>query len=588
MPRARKRRAPEESHDEPPPGNDSQTVNQPSVGEVPRFHPSAQQLEEFGIVLRDFYPPEMSNERCHAYTNGTLLRPIEELQQAYEETQDERRSVEPHRAVVHWFKSDLRLEDNRALQLASQVAQEHKIPLICLYILSPEDLTAHLCSPARVDFTLRNLRVLKEVLGERDIPLYMETQDKRQAIPGRIVELCQQWGANHIFANLEYEVDELRREARLIRRCARQGIKFEAVHDTCVVTPGALASQQGNQYAVYTPWYRAWCTFLRQNPENLEVIDAPASNPAGARKQLAADLFASEVPPAPSNKTLSDEEKKRFRTLYPEGEESALERLQKFLDSAGRQYADNRNYMEKQATSVLSPYLAAGVLSARTAVSRAQAANRHQLTGANAGLSTWISEVAWRDFYRHVLVHWPFICMNKCFKPEFTNVEWEYDEETFCAWSEGRTGYPLVDAAMRQLRHCAWMHNRPRMVVSSFLAKDLLIDWRRGERFFMEHLVDGDFASNHGGWGFGSSTGVDPQPYFRIFNPVLQSERFDRDGEYIRRWVPELRDVKGAAIHDPYHRGAEAIAAKQGYPRPIVDHSASRGRALARYKRALQ
>lgn len=175
--------------------------------------------------------------------------------------------------------------------------------------------------------------------------------------------------------------------------------------------------------------------------------------------------------------------------------------------------------------------------------------------------------------------------MNKCFKPEFTSLEWEYNADNFTAWCEGRTGYPVIDAAMRQLASDAWMHNRARMAVSSFLSKDLLIDWRCGEQYFMSHLIDGDFASNHGGWGFGSSTGVDPQPYFRIFNPLRQSERFDPDGDYIRTWVPELRQIEGKAVHDPYQRGAADTAEKHGYPRPIVDHSESRKTALDRYKR---
>src|SRR3569833_54481 len=153
--------------------------------------------------------------------------------------------------------------------------------------------------------------------------------------------------------------------------------------------------------------------------------------------------------------------------------------------------------------------------------------------------------------------------MNKPFKPEYSNISWSYDKSQFAAWSEGRTGFPIVDAAMRQLNEMGWMHNRCRMIVASFLSKDLLIDWRMGERYFMEHLVDGDFASNNGGWGFAASVGVDPQPYFRIFNPLLQSERFDPDGEYIRRWVPELRGLRGSAIHDPYGRGAEAEAKKK-------------------------
>ena len=176
------------------------------------------------------------------------------------------------------------------------------------------------------------------------------------------------------------------------------------------------------------------------------------------------------------------------------------------------------------------------------------------------------------------------LSMNKPFKPEYTNIQWEYNMDHFKAWCEGRTGYPIVDAAMRQIRQIGYMHNRCRMIVASFLAKDLLLDWRMGERYFMEHLIDGDFASNNGGWGFAASTGVDPQPYFRIFNPLLQSEKFDREGEFIRKWLPELRDIPGRAIHDPYGRGEGARAAKAGYPRPIVEHKTARDRALARYK----
>lgn len=170
---------------------------------------------------------------------------------------------------------------------------------------------------------------------------------------------------------------------------------------------------------------------------------------------------------------------------------------------------------------------------------------------------------------------------------EYTNIEWEYDADLFDKWCRGVTGFPIVDAAMRQLNHMGYMHNRCRMIVASFLAKDLLIDWRMGERYFMEHLIDGDFASNNGGWGFSASTGVDPQPYFRIFNPLLQSEKFDAEGDYIRKWVPELAEVEGKAVHDPYGRGAGVVAERNGYPRPVVDHKESRGRALKRYKDGL-
>ncbi|KAJ5108209.1 Cryptochrome/DNA photolyase class 1 [Penicillium angulare] len=551
------------------------------------LHPKAQETEDFGIVLRDFYPPEMGNERCQAYNDGTLERPMATLEKACSETADGRSSTEIGKAVVHWFRSDLRLHDNRALRKAFEIAQDNQVPLICLYIMSPEDLTAHLISPARVDFTLRTLQRLQRDLAELDIPLHMESQAHRKNIPSRVVELLQKWEANHLCANMEYEVDELRRDAKLVHLCAKKNIDFTPSHDTCVVPPGALSTQQGKQYAVYTPWYRSWLAFLKENPDYLELSEEPGSNPGNAR-QAFPSLFDCELPAVPENKRLTTEEEKRIQKLYPAGEHEGLQRLEKFLEEKGRQYEEKRNIMASQHTSILSPYFASGALSARTAVAAAKGANKNHLDRYDQGYITWISEVAWRDFYKHVLVHWPFICMNKCFKPEHTNIEWEYDSEQFQAWCDGKTGFPIVDAAMRQLSHAKWMHNRTRMVVSSFLSKDLLIDWRRGERHFMENLVDGDFASNHGGWGFGSSTGVDPQPYFRIFNPLRQSERFDPDGEYIRHWVPELRDVTGKAIHDPYERGSGAIAEKNGYPRPIVDHAASRERALERYKKALQ
>jgi deoxyribodipyrimidine photo-lyase len=174
--------------------------------------------------------------------------------------------------------------------------------------------------------------------------------------------------------------------------------------------------------------------------------------------------------------------------------------------------------------------------------------------------------------------------MNKPFKPEYSNIEWEYDLEQFQKWTDGMTGFPIVDAAMRQAKATGYMHNRCRMIVASFLAKDLLIDWRMGEKWFMENLIDGDFASNNGGWGFSASCGVDPQPYFRIFNPLLQSEKFDESGDYIRKWVPELAEIKDKGIHDPYGRGHAKTALKNGYPRPLVDHKVARERCLARYK----
>ncbi|KAL7620756.1 DNA photolyase phr1 [Parahypoxylon ruwenzoriense] len=550
-------------------------------------HHFAAEAEEYGIVLRKFYPPEMSNARARAYNDNEIPRPIEQLNAALEETAEARKNTKVKDVVMHWFKTDLRTADNRALWEASQKAQVAGVPLICIYIVSPEDFEAHLTAPARVDFVMRTLHVLKQDLGALDIPLYVETVEKRKDVSERIVNLMEEWGASHLFANIEYEVDELRREAKMVKLCAERGLTMEVFHDTCVVPPGNLHTGAGKQYAVYSPWFRSWVAHVHANQELLSLFDPPAKNPPAAREKVSA-LFEYEIPDVPENKKLSEKDVERFRATWPAGEREAVDRLEKFCEEKIVRYGKRRNFPAEAATSSISVHLAAGTLSARTAVRTARDRNKtKKLDAGLEGITSWISEVAWRDFYKHVLVHWPYICMNKPFKPEYANIEWSYNSAHFQAWCDGRTGFPIVDAAMRQMQGVGWMHNRCRMIVASFLCKDLLLDWRMGEKFFMEHLIDGDFASNNGGWGFSASVGVDPQPYFRIFNPLLQSEKFDTDSEYIRKWVPELRGIKGKAIHDPYNRGAAAQAKKAGYPEPIVDHKESRDSALRMYKAGL-
>ncbi|KXJ96181.1 DNA photolyase [Microdochium bolleyi] len=545
--------------------------------------------EEHGIVLRKYYPREMTNARAQAYKDNILPRPIELLAHAQSETSSVRAKIAVKNAVVHWFKMDLRLYDNRALSMASQKAAAAGVPLICVYLLSPEDFEAHFRAPVRIDFMLRTLAVLQTDLAALDIPLHVETVDRRKDIPSRMLELMQGWGASHLFANMEYEVDELRREAKMVRMLANEGISMEVLHDQCVVNPGSLASGTGKQYSVYSPWFRAWVAYLHANMDLLlEVHESPARNPASARTKYG-KLFECTIPEAPMGQRLSAEEQTRFHALWPAGEHEAIDRLNKFCEERISRYSERRNFPGDACTSSISVHLSAGTLSARTAVRAAREKNKAKNLDAGAeGIKTWISEVAWRDFYKHVLVHWPYICMNKPFKPEYSNIEWSYNNTHLQAWKDGRTGFPIVDAAMRQCKATGWMHNRCRMIVASFLCKDLLIDWRLGERYFMETLIDGDFASNNGGWGFSASCGVDPQPYFRIFNPLLQSEKFDPRGEYIRKWIPELKNVQGNAIHDPYGRVGglpKSAAAKEGaYPMRIVEHKDAREAALKMYK----
>lgn len=543
--------------------------------------------EKAGIIQREFYPPEMSNERCQQYNNDELTRPIEELNSAIKDTGKDRAKIKAGECVVHWFKRDIRIGDNKGLSLASKKAKEAGIPLICMYIVSPQDWTAHVTSAVRVDFELRTLEILQRDLEEYDVPLYLATIEKRKDVESHIVSKCTEWNAKHLYCNIEYEPDELRREANLLNLCLESGINFTPIHDDIIVPPGDLQSGAGKQYSVYSPWYRSWVRHIHANPHLLDEAEPISSNPSTTRKTFKA-LFGLPIPSAPTNKTLAPEDQKRLASYWPAGEHAAQDRLRHFVDEKIKTYNSTRNFPSAHSTSLLSPHLSAGTLSVRACIRAARDANTtRKLDAGNQGIITWISELAWRDFYKHVLCHWPYVAMGKAFKYEYSHVEWEYDDEAFAAWKEGRTGYPIVDAAMRQLSAMGWMHNRCRMIVGSFLAKDLLLDWRMGEKFFMESLIDGDFASNNGGWGFSASTGVDPQPYFRIFNPTLQSERFDAEGAFIRKWVPELKGVEGNAVHEPYARGAGKQAEKAGYSRPIVEHKMARARALERYKGGL-
>lgn len=351
----------------------------------------------------------MNNARALAYNNNELPRPIELLESALSSTSAERAAITAKESVVHWFKCDLRTKDNKSLHLASEKAKEMGVPLICMYIVSPQDFEAHLTSPVRVDFILRTLEVLKVDLGKLDIPLYVETVEKRRNVEGRVLELLEQWGTSHLFANVEYEVDELRRESRLVGACLEKGIAMEVIPDTCVVSPGELRSGTGKQYSVYSPWYRSWVAHVHSNNTLLNLFDAPEKNPESARARYAS-IFATPIPDAPENKKLSNEEKKRFRSMWPVGEEEAHSRLARFAEERIGKYQDHRNFPATNGTSSLSVHFASGTLSTRTAVRTARDHNNtKKLDGGNQGIQTWISEIAWRDFYKHVLAHWPYV-----------------------------------------------------------------------------------------------------------------------------------------------------------------------------------
>jgi len=274
---------------------------------------------------------------------------------------------------------------------------------------------------------------------------------------------------------------------------------------------------------------------------------------------------------------------------FPAGEMEARRRLEFFIENGIGGYDESRNRMDLEGTSALSPYLRFGMISARQAV---WAARQAELAAGSAearhGAEAWLTELIWREFYITILYHFPEV-QRRAFRSKMRNISWRNDTQEFRAWAEGRTGYPVVDAAMRQLRQTGWMHNRARMISASFLTKDLLIDWRRGEKHFMRHLIDGDPAANNGGWQWTAGTGTDAAPYFRIFNPALQSLKFDPQGAYIRRFVPELRRVPDSFIHSPWEMSLDlqhqtGCLIGKDYPVPIVDHSMARERALLAYR----
>ncbi|BGO95449.1 DNA photolyase phr1 [Rhodotorula toruloides] len=557
-----------------------------------------------------------------------LYDAMRELSQA-KAAKDEKPSKDG--VVVYWMRNkDLRREDNTALSYASAVAQEHSLPLIALHIFSLGDYKSHDRSPRRIDFQLRQLAYLRAEFDKLHIPLFTFTQSSdRKAIPRILCEKLAEWNAFGVYANIEYEVDELRRDIEVLERTrdAREkeegwNGQVEFFKDFCIVAPGELLTKQGKPYSVYSPWQRAWAAHINSNlssfisPQNGPVI----ANLSSARTHpVLEQMFSHEIPTSLPGFELAEQEKEDMERLWPVGEGVTEGIMGRFLktkmreakffepplegdgnevenpkkDSKIAKYTEGRNRVDWDGTSHISAYLAAGLISPRECVRAVYkvVGGKEVPAGRDTGFGMWIQEVAWRDFYQHVLAAWPRVCMSKPFNLKYDGtIEWatDDDESKFEAWKEGKTGFPIVDAAMRSLKAQGYMHNRCRMIVASFLCKDLLLDWRKGEKYFMQMLVDGDLGSNNGGRPLEPIQLLTIRFYasFRIFNPASQSEKVDPNGTYIRHWVPELKSVKGKAIHNPSAALSKAEILKLGYVPPIVDHAEARKKAIEAYKEA--
>jgi len=450
--------------------------------------------------------------------------------------------------AIWWVRRDLRLSDNQALAEARARAET----VAPVFIMDPAILAAPDIAPARVAFLWDGLRQLDADLRARGSRLIIRRGEPAEALAGLRAE-CD---AAVICAEADGAPYGRQRDARVAETLPLRLAPGLTVHP-----PEAVLKADGKPFTVYTPFGRRW-----------RALPPPAAPlPAPPRLAPPPDLFSLPIPTEPAG------------APFPAGEAEAARRLAAFAAGPLADYATERDRLDHAGTSALSPYLRFGMLSARQAAVAARQAG-------SAGAEVWLSELIGREFYMSILTHFPD-GERDSFRAGLRAIAWDNDAAAFAAWREGRTGYPVVDAALRQLAGAGWTHNRARMIAASFLVKDLLIDWRWGERWFMQNLVDGEPASNNGGWQWTAGVGTDAAPYFRVFNPTLQGQKFDPEGAYVRRWVPELAGVPTRFIHAPW-KMSEGEQTRAGcrigkdYPAPMVDHARARARVMEVYGRA--
>ncbi len=467
--------------------------------------------------------------------------------------------------LIWWLRRDLRLHDNTALAAALNAAQT----VIPVFILDDALLNADRLRGPRTAWLFDGLRAL-----HADLQQYGSQLVIRHGEPSaELLRLCAETGAAGVYFNRDYSPYAVQRDERVVKALREAGLVARHYADLLIHESGEVLSKNEKPYTVYSPFRKAW-----------EALPKPPLVDVDIARLRPAPNFT-----FPASTPLPDAPQGLPAPIVPPGERAARERLRTFMAGAVYQYGEGRDFMGIDGTSVLSPYLRWGMISARTCYWAAQdAAERwpHKSTQRES-VAKWVSEIVWREFNYHIMTRYPHI-IRRNFAPAFDRIQWGNNREWLAAWKAAKTGYPVVDAAMRQLYHTGWMHNRTRMIVASFLCKDLLIDWREGEAVFMRWLLDGDAANNVGGWQWTAGTGTDAAPYFRVFNPIGQSEKFDPNGDYIRRWLPELAALPAKFIHDPSQmtradQDRYGVILGRDYPLPIVDHNIQREKALAMY-----
>ncbi|QJD71305.1 deoxyribodipyrimidine photo-lyase [Marinobacterium sp. LSUCC0821] len=455
-----------------------------------------------------------------------------------------------------WFRNDLRVQANPALA----AAHENGLATTAFVTLTPKTWSEHCESPARMGLWHDRLLEVKRELEDLNVPLKILMVESFDDCPAAIGELAEQLGATNLLFNYEYPLNEVNRD-QAVCDALMSSVHCVGFHGEVIIPPGEVKTQTGTDFKVYTPFSRAW----RQRLVKFDYPIRPIKSPFPANS-----ITSDEVPSDLGWQSLSYN-----RELWPVTSDAIREQVYQFIREREADYKEKRDFPAVNGTSKLSPYLTIGAVSPLQLlhVQRSEYSHDGWLN------SSWLNELIWREFYRHLMVAFPGLSRLEPFRPETeARIQWLDRESAWQAWCQGETGFPIVDAAMKQLLATGWMHNRLRMVVASFLTKLVGIDWRRGEEFFMSKLIDADFASNNGGWQWSASVGADAAPYFRIFNPIAQSEKFDAHGDFLVKWLPELEMVPVKERHKP---GAGQF---YGRPAPIIDYTKERKRALDAYK----
>ncbi|MBB3658462.1 deoxyribodipyrimidine photo-lyase [Rhizobium sp. BK650] len=470
------------------------------------------------------------------------------------------------RPVIIWFRKDLRLDDNRALHAACASGR----PIIPLYIHEHgEDGNCPLGS-AQAWWLHHSLHALDGALRQRGGKLVLASGHARNALGDIIRRSC----AETVFWNRRYDPPGVATDARLKHELEKHAIEVRSFGGQLLHEPTKLKTSGGTPYRVYTPFWQA----LEQNGEPEAPVDMPQHFRFPKEVPVSETLASFKFLPYKPNWA------KSFPEMWTPGEAAAQQKLQEFIENGLSGYSADRDFPGRAGTSLLSPHLALGEISPARIWEATKGLSR---SIPSDDIGRFRKELAWREFSYHLLFHFPKLASAN-WNDSFDGFCWRQDEDGFHAWCNGQTGYPIIDAGMRQLWRHGWMHNRVRMITASFLIKDLLVDWRRGEAWFRDTLVDADPANNAASWQWVAGSGADASPFFRIFNPVLQGEKFDADGSYIRQFVPELEKLEDKYIHRPFEAPASVlekagITLGETYPQPIVDHATARRRALKVY-----